>query len=212
MKPQILGILGAFLLCSCAASHVQLPSVEPIKQAVVVAQGSTKAAQQKITEAQSALTVSQNKVKSVQQNIVNLQKELNQTKQALQLEAGIAADVDSLSEELLNTQAALKDSQTELTTTQTSLSTATQRADVAEQQIKSAQTLIDNATRTQQKYHKLKYSICFLAAGTTALLVGYVLFQFWAVLAGLGAIGIGIAVGAGVGLPTLVFTFLMFKL
>lgn len=211
MKPCILAALAA-VLCSCAAPRIQLPSVEPIKQAVVVAQGSTKAAQTKITEAQSATAKAQTSAKSAQMKLVSLQKELNQTKQDLLLEASIASDVDALSEELLNTQAALTESQNQLTTTQANLSTANQRADTAQQNINKAQTLIDNATRTDQKYHKLKWGVCLLAAGITAAVVGFVLFQFWTVLAGLGAIGIGIAAGAGIGLPVLVFTYLMFKL
>lgn len=202
MKAQIWGIFCALLLCSCAAQHVQLPSPEPIRHSVVAAQGSTKEAQTKISQAQASVTAAQNKVKDAQQNIVKLQKELVENKVALTLANAIAADEDALTDELVNTQSALRDSQSNLVDTQTSLTTATGQVTQLSKQLNAQQSKIDKAMKDEAKYHQLKFLVCSLAAGLVALIA----FHFGALA--LGYVGLGILIGA----PTIVFTFLWFKL
>lgn len=212
MKLKILGILGAVLLSSCAAPHVQLPSSEPVRKTVIGAQNTTREAQTKISEAQSSAVGAQAKVKSAQKTIAKLQTQVKENKNALTLAGELSTQVDLLSEDLLHIQDALKISQEKLTNTQGGLKMAVGQIGTLQQEINKKQSLIDRATQTEKKYHKLKYGVCFLAAGAVAVIAGLLVFQFWAVLAPLGMVGLGIAGGAIVGLPAIVFIYLMFKL
>lgn len=199
----ILG-LAAFALASCAGPKYVPVSLEPVKASVTGAQTTSKAAQSKVVEAQASTAKAQAAATSANDKITQLEKQVANDADALKLAQGAKSDVDELTKELTYTQYALKDVNNKLTWTWDQLQSANQQIDVKQKTLNENDKAVANAAEVEAKYHKLKWSICFLAAGAVALLLA----KFWKLLAPLGYIGIGIMVG----LPSAVFVFLAFKL
>lgn len=179
--------------------------VKPQIGRIVTVQQKTKETQKNVQEARDSVARAQASAKTATTKLAALEKQVANDKVALELAQSAQADVDTLTKELSTTQDALKSAGEKLTWTWNELQTTKGELEKKQKDIDKNQKLVDKAVVTEQKYHKLKWGLVIPLA---AALMGLLIWKFKAVLLPLGYLGIGLMVGV----PTLVLTFLAFKL
>lgn len=173
-------IAGAAALCLCACgttntTRYYAPSTAPVTQRV-------QSAGEKITSARSSVTKAQASAKKVKEQAAKIIAAGPKTPEAEALYKPFQTEIDNLTNELVNTQAALLDAQNDLVKAQT--------VDIPELQQKiTNQTVLLNHTSDERdtavkerdiarkSYHKLKFWIIGVAAAATLFLI-YSLFHF----------------------------------
>lgn len=183
---------AALLTCSCASTQRQnlqysAPSVRPVQAAVETGQTHVRAAQSHVTKAQTHATTVKGKLADIEKALTSGPKTSPPPAPALmKLLDEARSEVDALTQELTETQAALADAQTALASAQT-LSQSLQKQ-VNDQTTMLNKTIIEkNAALTERDtavhaYHKLKFYACLLGAAAALFL----LWKFKPFLAFLG--------------------------
>lgn len=204
-------LLLAALAClsvSCSAARVyKAPSVEATRAGITASQGRVASAQGKVASAQTHVGKAKTRADSTKVLVEKIRDDKTATDTIRELARQALSDVDSLTQELLETQAALVDTQTDLVETQKALAGSQANASKLQGDIQ-AQTDTLNATtadlaKTKSAYHKLKFGVIALAMALTVAAIYMIV--------GFGAFAPPILYGT-IAAPLAVGAFLLFKL
>jgi len=172
----ILSMAAALALCSCATNPrgaYVAPSTIPVVTRVNAASG-------KITQAQGSVTKAQAHVVKAKAAVAKIETIVPKTSENAELILSLKQEIDGLTDELLNTQAALKEAQTELTqATTVDIPKLQKNVETQTGLLNTAVTQRDQFQRERDeavgKYHKLKFWII----GVAAAAVGFLLWSIF---------------------------------
>ncbi len=167
----------ALAFCSCAGTAPRIysaPSAGVVKQHV-------DATGAKITEAQTHVIKATTHAKAAKAKVEQVEKIVPKTSENAELILSLKSEIDSLTDELLNTQLALKDAQDETQKAQAEIPKL-------QEQINAQTTALNQVTKekndavakyeaARKSYHKLKFWIIGVAAAAVVFLI-YSLFHF----------------------------------
>lgn len=191
-----LGIL-LFLQACATAPHTGVqylaPSVVPVKTSVARATEKVSSAQVHARTATTEVAQAQTHAKAATTSLTQLQALVATNTTLNPLAVAAKREVDQLTQNLTSAQTEVGSLQVDLADAQTAHATAQTQADSLQTQVGTQTDQLNTAVVTANKaiaerdaaksaYHKIKFYVCFLAAG----LVGFLVWKFKFIFAALG--------------------------
>jgi hypothetical protein len=174
---SIIAMGAALAFCSCAGPQrgtYAAPSAAIVGQHV-------NAAGEKITQAQGSVTKAQAHAKTAKAKVEQIEKIVPKTSENAELILSLKQEIDGLTDELLNTQLALKAAQDETAKAKAAVPVLQAQIDKQNTQLNETIVALNDRTverdRAVKSYHKLKFWIMGVAAAATVFLM-YALFSF----------------------------------
>jgi septal ring factor EnvC (AmiA/AmiB activator) len=177
---RILSILamGAALALSACGTTQRGPYAAP--QTGVVRQH-VEGAGEKVAAAKASTTKAQAHAKTAKAKVEQIEKIVPKTSENATLILSLKQEIDSLTDELLNTQLALQDAQTELEQAKVEIPKLQEQINTQTTQLNNTTVALNQRTTERdiavKKYHKLKFWIIGVAAAAVVFLM-YALFSF----------------------------------
>jgi seryl-tRNA synthetase len=172
----IVGV-AALSLCACGTTQrgpYKAPSAAVVGQHV-------NATAEKITAAKASTTKAQAHAKTAKAKVEQIEKIVPKTSENAQLILSLKSEIDSLTDELLNTQMALQSAQDETAKAQAAIPVLQEQIDKQTTDLNNTIVALNDRTRERDaavhKYHKLKFWIIGVAAAAVVALM-YALFSF----------------------------------